>query len=216
MKWWDQMPWSSFFWMLGFKPVFSLFSFTFIKRLFSSSLLSAIRVVSSVYLRSLIFLPAMLIPVCASSIPAFCMMYSVYKLNKQGDNVQPWRTPFPIWNQSIVPCLFLTCLLTGIQVSQEAGKVVWYSHLFKNIPQCVVIHTVKGFSVVHEAEVDVFLEFSCLFYDPSHVTIWSLVPLPFLNPSYTSGSSPFMYCWNLIWKILSITSLVCERSTMTQ
>ena len=56
---------------------------------------------------------------------------------------------------------FLTC----IQVSQEAGKVVWYSYLFKNVPQFAVIHTVKDFNVVNEAEVDVFLKFSCFFYD---------------------------------------------------
>ena len=56
--------------------------------------------------------------------------------------------------------------LTHIQVSQEAGKVVWYSHLFQNFPQFVVIHTIKGFSVVNKAEVDVFLEFPCFFYDP--------------------------------------------------
>ena len=61
------------------------------------------------------------------------------------------------------------CFLTGIQISQEAGKVVWYSHLFKNF-QFVVIHTVKGFSVVNETEVNVFLEFSCLFYDSSDVS----------------------------------------------
>ena len=62
-------------------------------------------------------------------------------------------------------CWFLTC----IQVSQEAGKVVWYSHLFKNFPQLVVMHMVKGFSIVNEAEVDVFLEFPCFFYDPTDV-----------------------------------------------
>ena len=73
-------------------------------------------------------------------------MNSAYKLSKQGDNIQPWHTSFPIWNQSIVPCLVLTVgFLTCIQVSQEAGKVVWYSHLLKNFPQLVVIHTVKGF-----------------------------------------------------------------------
>ena len=83
-------------WMLSFKPTFSLSSFTFIKRLFSSSLLSAIRVVSSVYLRSLVILLEILIPACASSSLAFHMMYFAYKLNKQGDNIQPWRTPFPI------------------------------------------------------------------------------------------------------------------------
>ena len=92
------------FWMLSFKPTFSPSSYTSIKRLFSSSSLSAIRVVSSAYLRLLIFLPAILIPACASSSPVFLMMYFVYKLNKQGDNIQTWCTPFPIWNQSVVPC----------------------------------------------------------------------------------------------------------------
>ena len=96
------------FWMLSFKLVFSLSSFTFISRLFSSSLLSAIRLVSSAYLRLLIFLLAILIPACVSSSPAFHRMYSAYKLNKQGDNVQPWHTPFPIWNQSAVSCPILT------------------------------------------------------------------------------------------------------------
>ena len=78
------------FWMLNFKPIFSLSSFTFINRLFSSSSLSAIRVVSSAYLRLLIFLPAILIPACASSSQACLKMYSAYKLNQQDDNVQPW------------------------------------------------------------------------------------------------------------------------------
>ena len=75
------------------KPTFSFSSFTFIKRFFSSSSLSAIRVVSSAYLRLLIFLPAILIPACASSSPVFLMMYSAYKLNKRCDNVtslQKW------------------------------------------------------------------------------------------------------------------------------
>ena len=58
------------------------------------------------------------------------------------------------------------CFLTGIQISQEAAQVVWYSHLFKNFPQCGVIYTVKGFGVVNKAEVDVFLELSCFFDDP--------------------------------------------------
>ena len=96
------------FWMLSSKPAFSLSSFTFIKRLFSSSLLSVIRVVSSAYLRLLIFLPTILIPACASSSPAFLMMCSACKLNKQGDSIQPWRTPFLICNQFIVPHLVLT------------------------------------------------------------------------------------------------------------
>ena len=61
------------------------------------------------------------------------------------------------------------CFLTCIHVSQEAGKVVWYSNLLKNFPQFLVIHTVKGYSIVNEAEVDVFLEFSFFFYDPMDV-----------------------------------------------
>ena len=92
------------FWMLSFKPTFSLSSFTFIKRFFSSSLLSAIRVVSPAYMRLLIFLLAILISACGSFGLSFYMMYSAYKLNKQGDNIQP----FLIWNQSVVPCPVLT------------------------------------------------------------------------------------------------------------
>ena len=96
------------FWMLSFKPVFSLYYSTLIERLFSSSSLSAIRVVSSAYLRLLIFLLEILIPACDSSSLAFCMIYSAQKLNKQGDNVHPCCTPSPIWNQSVVPCPVLT------------------------------------------------------------------------------------------------------------
>ena len=149
------------FWMLNFKLTSSLSSFKFIKRLFSSFSLSAIRMVSSAYLGLLIFLPAILIPACASFSLALHLMYSAYKLNKQGDNIQPWHTSFPIWNQSVVPCSNCSsskCFFTCIQISQEAGQVVWYSHLFKNFPQSVVIHTVKGFGIVNKAEVDAFLE----------------------------------------------------------
>ena len=127
------LPWSDatgchdlcFSSMLSFKPTFSLSSFTFIKRLFSSSLLSDMKVVSSAYLRLLIFLPAILIPACASSSPAFCVMYSTCKLNKQGDNIQPWRTPFPIWNQSVVPCsvLLLLDLHTDFSGGRSGGLV---------------------------------------------------------------------------------------------
>ena len=62
-------------------------------------------------------------------------------------------------------CCFLTC----IQISQETGQVVWYSHLFQNFPQFIVIHTVKGFGRVNKAEIDVFLELSCFFDDPADV-----------------------------------------------
>ena len=150
------------FWMLSFKPAFPLYSFTFTKRLFSSSSLSATRVVSSAYLRVLIFSPAILIPDCASSSPAFHMMYSAYKLNKQGDNIQPWRTPFPIWNQSVVPRLVLT--VAYWYVYRFLRRRVRWSGIpmsFRIFHSFFVIHTVKGFSVVNEAEVDVFLDLSC-------------------------------------------------------
>ena len=124
------------FWMLSFKPAFSLSSFTFIKRLFSSSLLSAIGLVSSAYLRLLIFLLAILIPACASSSSGFLMMYTAHKLNKQSDNIQPWCTPFPIWNQSVVPPPVLA-------VASWPAYRFLYSHLFQNFPQFIVIHTVN-------------------------------------------------------------------------
>ena len=85
---------------LGFSSLF--------QRLFNSSSLCAIRVVSSAYLGLLVFLPEILIPACASLSPAFLMMYSAYQLNKHSDNMQSWHTPFPIWNQSVVPCPVLT------------------------------------------------------------------------------------------------------------
>ena len=62
-------------------------------------------------------------------------------------------------------CCFLTC----IEVSQEAGQVCWYSHLLKNFPQFIIIHTVKCFGIVNKAEIDVFLELSCFFHDPADV-----------------------------------------------
>ena len=82
------------------------------------------------------------------------------------------------------------CFLTWVQISQEVGKVVWYSHLLKNFPQFVVIHTVKLFSVVNKAEVDVFLELSCFFYDPTDVG------------NLVSGSSAFSKSSLYIWKFL--------------
>ena len=91
-------------------------------------------------------------------------------LNKQGDKIQALMYSFPYLEP--VSCSMSCsncCLLMCIQISQEAGKVVWYSHLFQNFLQFVVIHTVKGFGVVNIEEVDVFLEFCCFFYDPTDV-----------------------------------------------
>ena len=80
------------------------------------------------------------------------------------------------------------CFLTSIQISQEAGQVVWYSHLLKNFPQFVAIHTIKGFSIVNGAEIGVFLEFSCFIYDPADVG------------NLISGSSAFSKSSLNIWK----------------
>ena len=83
-------------------------------------------------------------------------------------------------------CCFLTC----IQISQKAGQVVWYFHLFKNFPQFVVIHTVKGFGIVNNVEIDVFLELSCFFDDPTDVG------------NLISGSSAFSKSRLNIWKFM--------------
>ena len=96
------------FWMLSFKPAFSLSYFSFFKRLFSSFSLSASRVLSSVYLKLFIFLLVILIPACGSSSPAFHMVYPAYKLDNQSDNIQSWCSVFPILIQSIVPCPVLS------------------------------------------------------------------------------------------------------------
>ena len=187
------------FLMFSFKPTFSFSTFTFIKRFFSSSSLSAIRVVPSAYLRLLIFLLAILIPTSASSRAAFLMMYSAYKLNEQVDNIQPWCTPFPIWHQSVVLCLVLTV------ASRPAHKLLSRQIRCSGIPisfrifQFGVIHTVKGFSVVNEAETDVFLELSCFFYDP--VDVGNLIS----DSSAFSKSS--LNIWNFSVYILLKTSL---------
>ena len=83
-------------------------------------------------------------------------------------------------------CCFLTC----IQISQEAGQVVWYSHFLKNFPQFVVIHIIKGFGIVNKAEVDIFLELSCFFDNPTDVG------------NLISGSSIFSKSSLNIWKFL--------------
>ena len=117
-------------------------------------------------------------------------------------------------------CCFLTC----IQISQEAGKVVWYSHRLKNFPHFVVIHTVKGFSMVHEEEIVVLIEFSCLFYDPadagnlvsgssdfskSHFNIWNFWVHMLLKPNLENFEHYSASMWDecncvLVWMIFDI------------
>ena len=180
------------FWMLSFKPTFSLSSFTFIKTLFSS-LLFAIRVVSFAYLRLLIFLPVILIPACASSSPAFLMMYSAYKLNKQGDYTYSLTYSFLIWNQSVVPCPVLTV------ASWSAQRFLRRQIRWSGIPislrifQFVVIHTVTGFSIINEADV---------FFWNSLTSLWSSgcwEP----DPCSSAFSKSNLYLWKFSVYILS-------------
>ena len=125
---------------------------------------------------------------CESSSLAFHMIHSKYKLNKQGDSIQLWHTPFPIWNQSVVPCPVLTVALWPTyrflkrQVRWSGIPISW------RIFQFVVIHTVEGFGIVSKAEVDVFLENSCFFHDPMDVG------------NLISGSSAFSKTSLNIWK----------------
>ena len=118
------------------------------------------------------------------------------------------------------------CFLTQIQVSQETGKVVWYSHHFKNFLQFVVVHTVKGFSIVNEAEVGVLLEFPCFFYDPvdignfisgcsfskSSLNIWNFSVHVLLKPGLENFEHYFVSMWNMhnctaIWQFFGIVLL---------
>jgi len=119
------------------------------------------------------------------------------------------------------------CFLTYIQISQEAGKVVWYSHLFQNFPQFAVIHTVKGFGIVNKAEIDVFLEVSCFFDDPvdvgnlisgssafskSSLNIWKFMVHVLLKPGLEKFEHYFASVWDesnyaVVWTFFGITFL---------
>ena len=189
MKWWDRMPWSSFFecWVLN-----QLFHSPLSPSSRGSLVLCFLPLgwCHHSYLRLLIFLPAILIPDYVSSSLAFHMMYSVCKLNKRSDSKQPWHTPFLILNQSIVLCPVLTI------TSWPAYRFLRRQERWSGIPisgifQFVAIHIVKGFSVVNEA--DIFLEFSCFFYDPMDVG------------NLVSGCSAFskssLYTWKFSVKV---------------
>ena len=200
--------------MLSFKPAFSLSSFTLFKRIFISSLLSTIRVVSA-YLMLLIFLRATLIPACESSSPGCQMMYSACKLNKKGYNIQSWCTPFPILNQSVLPCLVLTTA-SFPEFRFLRRQVRWSGiPISLRIFQFAVIYIVKGFNISNEEKADGPLPTQNSLSFPmiqQLLAVWSLVPLPFLIPARTSGISRFTYYWSLAWRILSIILLACETS----
>ena len=182
------------------------------------------------------YLLTILIPACASSSLAFCMMYSAYKLNKQGDSIQPWHTPFPILNQSIVPCPVLTLAFwptytflrrharwSGIPIS------------LKNFPQFVVMQMVKSFGVENKAEVDVLLELSCFFDDPtdavslisdssvfskSGLNIWKFTVHVLLKPGLENFEHYFASMWNkcncaIVWTFFGITSVHSSSGTLS-
>ena len=108
------------------------------------------------------------------------------------------------------------CFLTCIQVSQEAGQVVWYSHLFQNFPQFIVIHTVKGFVIVNKAEIDVFLELSSFFNDTADVGNLISGSSAFSKTSLNIRKFTVHVLLKPNWRILSITLLACEMSAIVQ
>ena len=142
-------------------------------------------------------------------------VYSACKLNKQGDNIQPWRTLFPIWNQSIVSRPVLTVASwPDYRFCRRQGKwsgipISW--RIFHSL-----LWSTQNFGVVDKAEIDVFLEFSCFFYDPKDVGHLISGSSAFLNLAWISEHSRFTYCWGLAWRILSVTLLACEMSTNVQ
>ena len=143
----------------------------------------------------------------------------------------PYLEPF-CCSMSSSNCCFLTC----IQISQEAGQVIWYSHLFQNFPKLIVIHTVKGFGIVNKAEIDVFLELSCFFDDPAHVSnlisdssafsktslnIWNFTVHALLKPGLQNFEHYFTSLWDecncvVVWAFFGIDFLWdCNESTPT-
>ena len=154
-------------------------------------------------------------------------MYPANKLHKQGDNIQPWRIPFPIWNQSVIPCPVLT-VASWSEYSFLMRQVRWSGiPISKNFPQFVVIHTIKGFGVVNKAEVDVFLELSYFFDDPTDIgnlilgssavsktglNIWKFRVHALLKPGLENFQHYFANVWDdcncvLVWTLFGIDFL---------
>ena len=169
-----------------FSQFFSLSSFTRIKMLFSFSSLSAIWVVSSAYLRLVVFLLENLIPVCESCSSAFHMMYSAYKLNKQGDNIHPCSTLFPILNQSVVPCKVLS-IASWLAYRSLRRQVRWSGIPISLLVFYNLLSSIQS-KVLAESMKQMFFWNSCAFSIIQRMlAIWSLIPLAFLNPACTSG-----------------------------
>ena len=154
-------------------------------------------------------------------------MYYAYKLNKQGDNIQPWHTPFPIWNQSVVPCPVLTV------ASWPAYRFLKRQVRWSGIPnsfrtfQFIVIHTVKHFGIINKAEIDFFLELSCFFDEPADVdnlisgssafsqhslNIWKFIVHVLLKPGLENFEHYFTSVWDecncvVVWALFGISFL---------
>ena len=155
-------------------------------------------------------------------------MHCAYKLNKQGDNIQPWCTPFLIWNQSVVPCPVLTVASwPAYRFLRRKVRCSGIPISLKNFPQFVVIHTVKSFGVVNKAEEDVFLELSCFFKDPANVSylisgssavsksslnIWKFTVHILLKPGLEDFEHYFASMWDecnyaVVWTLFGIAFL---------
>ena len=155
-------------------------------------------------------------------------MYSAYKLNKQGNNIQPCCTLFPIWNQSVVPYpLYNCCFLTCTEVSQEAGRVVWYSHLFQNFPVYCDPHSQRLWHSQYSRNRYFFLELSCFFNDPADVgnlisgssafskpslNIWKFTVHLLLKPGLENFDHYFATMWDecnfaVVWALCGIAFL---------
>jgi len=157
------------------------------------------------------------------------MMYSAYKLNKQGDNIQPWRTPFPIWNQSVVPCPVLN--VASLPAYRFLKRQIGWSGIpisFRIFHSFFVIHTVKGFGIVSKAEIDVFLELSCIFHVPEDVgnlisgfsafsktslNIWMCTVHVLLKPGLENFEHYFTCLWDecncvVVWAFFGIAFLL--------
>ena len=136
--------------------------------------------------------------------------------------------PFPIWNQSVVPCPVLTVASwPEYRFLKRQVTVLWYSHLFQNFPQMIVIHTVKGFGIADKAEIDVFMELSCFFHDLADVgnlisgssafsktslNIWRFMVHVLLKPGLENFEHYFASVWDayncaIAWAFFGITFL---------
>ena len=187
------------------------------------------------YLKLLIFLLAILIPACASSSPAFRIIHSAYKLNKQDDNLQPWHTPLPIWNQFVVLHLVLTVAswpayrFLRRQVRWSGIPITW------RISHSLLRSTQSRLWCSYKAEVDVFLELSWFYSDPrdvgnlisgfsafskSSLNIWKFTVHKLLKPGLDNFEHYFASLWDecncvIVWTFFGIAFLTFSRLLAT-